>query len=147
MHKDVGIIVENNKSHLDTAAKLYNSYSSKQDLNQFVLFCSDSLGFASIPQLPIHEAHFFDGNIVLFNNNSLLLAKGFVNYQKIYYVLEQPDWTYVATISSHKAIKKLYTETENLFFITNNENIYQLYKMLWGDNIILGDLNYEKIIQ
>ena len=60
--------------------------------------------------------------------------------------MQKPDWLFIATNNSHESIKNLYNNTRNLEIYTNNKNVHELYKNMWGDNINLGDLSYEKII-
>jgi hypothetical protein len=147
MSSDIGIIIDNNNNlNTKVLSELYNSYIVKNNLDQFIIFASEPISLNVIPQLPLRDAVFFDGALVLFSNNALLIAKDFVNYSKLLYVIEEPAWTSISQNSSYNSIKELYTETRDLYFITSNQNIYSLYTTLWGNNIILGDINYEKAI-
>ena len=60
--------------------------------------------------------------------------------------MTKPDWLFIAANNSNKSIKSLYNETRDLQIHTNNKNVHDLYKNMWGDNINLGDLSYEKTI-
>lgn len=146
MNRDVGIVIQN-PQHISKITPIYNAYLSLSSLDQFVVFSAEPLGINFVPQLPLNEAYFFDGNLLVLELNMLLIVKDFLNYRNLFYYLEQPDWIYSAMSSSHTAIKDMFTKTKNLNFITQNNTIYDLYKDLWGDNITLGELNYEKIIR
>lgn len=146
MNRDIGIIIQNTQN-FNKIVPLYNSYLSLGSLDQFVIFSSEPIPVTFVPQLPLYEGYFFEGNLLIFELNMLLIAKDFLKYRNLYYYLEQPDWIYSAMSSSHKSLKYTFTETKNLNFITYNQTIYDLYRDLWGNNIIMGELNYEKIVQ
>ena len=148
MSNDVGVVIDTTINREETLliVNLYQQFLTSTDLDQFVMFTTAPSSLNDIPQLPIEKASFFQGNILLFNNNMLLFAKNFFRYNKIIYNMQKPDWLFIATSNSHESIKNLYNNTRDLEIYTSNKNVYELYKNMWGDNINLGDLSYEKII-
>jgi len=148
MNNDLGIVIDStiSREEILLIVNLYQQFSTFSELNQFVMFTTAPSSLNDIPQLPIEKASFFKGNILLFNNNMLLFAKNFFNYNRIIYYMTKPNWLFIAANNSNKSIKSLYNETRDLQIHTNNKNVHDLYKNMWGDNINLGDLSYEKTI-
>lgn len=149
-NKDIGILInkETYNTYKEKINSLYQEYTSKFDTKQFILFCADNLNFSldiNLPVLSLTDIKYFFGHVVITTNNQMLICENLPNANVCCYI-DHPIWMESTTTLSHYSIKKLYNNA-NFSFLTPNRLTYELYKNIWGDNITIGDLTYDNIIQ
>jgi len=146
MKNDLGIIVDTD---------LYGQYKnliveiiSKNLYNQVVLFSIEPINISDkfIPILPIMQAKFFEGNLLVFNIESVNMCKDFINIQNIFLYTNNIFWIKTPHIN-HFVLKDIYQNISNLKVITSSQEVADTYQSVWTTQCIIinGELNYDKI--
>jgi hypothetical protein len=119
---------------------LNNPFSHISIFNSF----SDKINTGNVPILHLSHAKFFDGDMVVFDIMGLLLTKNFPNINKRYFYTQDIPWM-TDTKAYYTQWKGLF-EHDNLEFIVQNQELYDIYEMIWKKPIgISENFNYEKI--
>lgn len=148
--KDLGIFINKQiyQRYKDKIHSLYREYSDKFSTKQFILFCAENLDFdidINLPVLALTDMKYFFGHVVVMTNNQMLVCENLPNANVCCYI-DHPIWMDSTTTMFYHSIKRLYNNT-NFSFLTPDRLTYELYKNLWGNNITIGDLTYDNIIQ
>lgn len=147
MKKDLGIILlelDNNSiyDHILTVAK---EIIDANPYNQICVFNSKNskIDNMNVPILHISQAKFFYGNLLIFDTTSLLLAKYFPNIDKVFMYVTDTFWS--NNVSSYAYNKSLF-QTQNLEFVAQNQELYDLYSICWKQPLkICEELKYDTI--
>lgn len=146
MKNDLGffaISLENNDYH-ENICHLIKQYIDNHPDKQIVLFNQffDKIDVKNIPIMPLSHSKYFDGDLVVFDIQSLILAKGSIGAKNIYYHTQIMPW---------QMSYSFYGDWEYIFkqprlkVITNSSYLYDIYNILWQNAIgISEEINYEK---
>lgn len=146
MTSDLGffaITLENSVLH-DAICNMIEKYTTDNKQNQVVLFnhYCEKINTNNIPILPLSYSKYYNGDIVVFDIASLLIAINSINSQNIYYYAQNTPWQ----ISYNN-----YTDWEFIFknkklkVIASNQYIYDIYDIIWNNTIgICEEISYEK---
>jgi|688.fasta_scaffold207150_2 hypothetical protein len=117
------------KNHPKQHIVLFNQYSEKIDTK-------------NIPILPLSHSKYFDGSLVVFDIQSLLIAEGSIKCKNLYFYAQNIPWQ----ISySHYSDWKNIMKHDKLKVIANSTYLHEIYNMVWNNSIgICEDINYEQ---
>lgn len=97
-----------------------------------------------VPVLHLNQAKFFHGNLFVFDTLSLIFARQFPNIKKILFYTTDYFWS-GNSYGDYKDAKELFT-TDNLEFISNSEQMCDIYEICWKKPIgISKEFNYDSI--
>lgn len=137
------ITLENNTLH-ESICSTIQSYISNHHNNQIVLFNQycEKIDTKNIPILPLSYSKYFNGNLVTFDLQSLVIALGSIKSKNIYYYTHAIPWQ--VSYSNYNNWKKIFNH-KKLKVITNNQYLFDIYNILWNNAAgISEEINYEK---
>ena len=148
MNKDIGFIIVNTEnSYFNIISKLFDKLQTFNKLNQYAVFCSTlklRTNRIGIPFLPLVEAQFFQGNLLVFDIQSFLYIKNFPNINKIYYYMDKISWDGLQ-MNPYRELKNVF-DTPNLEIIASDDIIYYLCYNCWKKPLCIAkDLDYDSI--
>ena len=97
-----------------------------------------------VPLMPISHARYFDGDLIILDFNSLILAINFPLIHNIYYFTNTMPWADL--YNSYTGWKNIFTKN-NLKVFTGSEDIADIYRIAWNiEAQTMQEINYENII-
>ena len=147
MIKDTGFMVlglENNEFH-DTIIVTVAEYIQENPFKQICIFnnVSDKSSLFNVPLLHTSQARFFDGDLVVFDLLSLMIALNFPGKENVYYYAQ--DFPWVGHHNAYKVWKDLMLR-DNLRIIAHSQQCYDIYNLCWKTPIgISEDFTYDKV--
>lgn len=146
MINDLGIIVDS--ISYEKYAPLIVDIIAKNLYNQVIVFSQETMPIKHkfVPVLPLIQAKFFEGNLLVFDTESIIISKNFTNIKNIYLYTNNVLWINSPQVN-HFVLKNIYQNIDNLKIITSSQEISNIYKSVWDKECIFinGDLSYDKI--
>ena len=147
-NRDTGFVfikLDNNNAY-NRYFETIREFINNNPVDQTVIFNSynERINTNNIPILHLSHAKFFYGNLFLFELGAAILSKNFTNINKRYLYVHNAPW--LESPSSSYSIWKDVYGSENLEFITANQQIYDLYEICWKKPIgISENFTYEEL--
>lgn len=146
MKNDLGffaLTLENTLLH-ENICKLISSYIENNKDRQIVLFnqYSEKINTYNIPMLPISYSKYYNGDLVVFDIGSLLLAINSIKAKNIYFYAHNIPWQ--LSYNNYADWKSIF-DHKKLKVITENKHLYDIYNLVWNNSLgICEEIVYEK---
>jgi hypothetical protein len=146
MSSDLGffaITLENNTLH-DSICSMVSKYIEQHRGDQIVFFnyYCEKINTYNIPILPLSYSKYYNGDIVVFDIASLLIAVNNINSKNIYFYAQNIPWQ--ISYNNYADWERIF-RNDKLKIIAANEDIHDIYSIVWNNSIgICEEISYEK---
>ena len=146
MKNDLGffaITLENTDYH-EMICRLISSFIDNHKDKQIVLFNQffDKIDIKNIPIMPLSYSKYFDGDLIVFDLQSLIIANGSIKPQNVYYYASTVPWQ--MSYSPYKDWEYMFSNPK-LKIITSSQYLFDIYNIVWNNAAgVCEELNYDK---
>lgn len=146
MKNDLGffaLTLENTTLH-ENICKLISLYIENNKDKQIVFFNQycEKINTYNIPILPISYSKYYNGDLVVFDMASLLIAVNSIKAENIYFYANNIPWQ--ASYSGYGDWKAIFGN-KKLKVIAENKYLYDIYNIVWDNSLgVCEEIVYEK---